>query len=452
MKYLSLILSFFIILNYSSASTNISGQIRSNTTWTKAGSPYICSGMIEVDPNVTLTLEPGTVVVLDKDLQVYGKLVLQGTATDTISFSSDFNFRAVRFWGKFDSLNLSYCKFYQTFLAVENSFPNLNINHSSFIKSNIIWTYNDDRSKVDTGSLFIKNSLIDGSVRVLSYKAKILLEKNIHSGYVPKSFDGYSEGAKTVIKDNIFTNSEKAIDFNGSNTEIINNIFIKHQTAAISSSVGGATGWNISGNIFTNNPEAIFVLGQDINILNNSIYNNKKGITIYNPTNAPHNIIIENNCIYNNSEYNVMIESPNNYDLKNNWWGTTDTSIINKGMIDNVDDFKKGTIAYQPILSQSNPDCKIFPADPTSSKMITAQAKAEVTIAPNPFSQSFNINSSTPINQISILDVTGRKVYHNQNIQETTHSVDASNFPDGIYIYNIVLADNTMATGKIIKQ
>jgi hypothetical protein len=41
------------------AETIISSDIKTNTTWTKSGSPYQVQTIVTVYPGVTLTIEPG---------------------------------------------------------------------------------------------------------------------------------------------------------------------------------------------------------------------------------------------------------------------------------------------------------------------------------------------------------------------------------------------------------
>jgi hypothetical protein len=71
--------------------TIVDSNIITNTTWTKAGSPY--SVLIELDiyPDVTLTIRPGVVVIFNarSDLEVYGELIAIGTKTEWISFTSN---------------------------------------------------------------------------------------------------------------------------------------------------------------------------------------------------------------------------------------------------------------------------------------------------------------------------------------------------------------------------
>src|SRR5690606_29619028 len=78
-------------LNQTLAATNISGQIRNNTTWTKAGSPYICTGLIEIAPDASLNHEPGTTVIMDNDMHVYGSLIINGSSTDSVTIKGKAN-------------------------------------------------------------------------------------------------------------------------------------------------------------------------------------------------------------------------------------------------------------------------------------------------------------------------------------------------------------------------
>jgi len=59
-------LLFFGFFKLITAQTYVSGGIYTNTTWTKANSPYVVTDTIVVFPGVTLTLQPGVIVKFDK--------------------------------------------------------------------------------------------------------------------------------------------------------------------------------------------------------------------------------------------------------------------------------------------------------------------------------------------------------------------------------------------------
>jgi parallel beta-helix repeat protein len=54
------------------AETPVSGDITGNTTWTATNSPYYVTGLITVHDNVTLTIEPGTVVKFGQGADISG--------------------------------------------------------------------------------------------------------------------------------------------------------------------------------------------------------------------------------------------------------------------------------------------------------------------------------------------------------------------------------------------
>ena len=86
----SIAVIFFSTINFASTQetgTQVSGIISSNTTWTKANSPYFFTGNALVNNDVILTIEPGVTVYLnDYYLRVNGTLSAKGLSTEQISF------------------------------------------------------------------------------------------------------------------------------------------------------------------------------------------------------------------------------------------------------------------------------------------------------------------------------------------------------------------------------
>ncbi|MGE5397458.1 MAG: hypothetical protein ACM3MK_07995, partial [Chitinophagales bacterium] len=72
-----------------SASTEVSGNISSDTTWDVAGSPYLITGRVIIDAGKTLTVNPGTVVKVNQacGIEVNGTLNAVGTAEEKIYFT-----------------------------------------------------------------------------------------------------------------------------------------------------------------------------------------------------------------------------------------------------------------------------------------------------------------------------------------------------------------------------
>ena len=84
-----LALASSVHLGAGQSGTNVTGIINTNTTWTKANSPYTLAGPVAVNSGVTLTIEPGTTVNLNNFyIQVNGTLMAKGSNTDKIQFNN----------------------------------------------------------------------------------------------------------------------------------------------------------------------------------------------------------------------------------------------------------------------------------------------------------------------------------------------------------------------------
>lgn len=72
--------------------TDVGGNITSNTTWSKANSPYLVTENVTVDPGVSLTVEPGVVVKFNGGRQLTlgenAQLLAIGTLAEPIVFTS----------------------------------------------------------------------------------------------------------------------------------------------------------------------------------------------------------------------------------------------------------------------------------------------------------------------------------------------------------------------------
>lgn len=83
-------LSFTAVAAAPLQATAITGPISTNTTWTKANSPYQVTGSITLVPQgLTLTIEPGVTVIFASNTPlIQGHLVANGTQVEPILFTS----------------------------------------------------------------------------------------------------------------------------------------------------------------------------------------------------------------------------------------------------------------------------------------------------------------------------------------------------------------------------
>ncbi len=83
-------LFLFSPIEVEAATVNVSGNISTNTTWTNFNL-YIVNGPLTIDPGVTLTINPGTIVKFSdytSRFEVKGTLDADGTSSDKIYFTS----------------------------------------------------------------------------------------------------------------------------------------------------------------------------------------------------------------------------------------------------------------------------------------------------------------------------------------------------------------------------
>jgi fibronectin type 3 domain-containing protein len=75
------------------AQTNVSGVISSNTTWTKVNSPYILTGNLLVNSGITLTIEPGVIIKVNRSLyiKVEGVVDAVGLSNSKIIFETNLS-------------------------------------------------------------------------------------------------------------------------------------------------------------------------------------------------------------------------------------------------------------------------------------------------------------------------------------------------------------------------
>jgi len=71
---------------------------------------------------------------------------------------------------------------------------------------------------------------------------------------------------------------------------------------------------------------------------------------------------------------------------------------------------------------------------------------------PNPFSNELSITSTTSIREIDIVNMVGQSVYHQTNLEGTSHTVDLQDVTSGIYCVLIKDQNGNTAVSKTIKK
>ncbi len=399
------LLSFVIILGFTSlkGQTNVSGGIFNNTTWTKANSPYIITGDMAVFPQKTLTIEPGVTVKVNDDIKfiIRGQLIAKGQVNDSIVFKSNSNFPTRSKWKGFRIENglggrveVEYFKgshaeyFFET--TANSTGEVLNMSHSE-LSENKFGIWGTDFSSF---SMEITNSYFYDHERAITFCQNALIDSCIFE----KGEEGIHSGGVYPIS---VSNSD-FLDFTESTTR---------------------TSGTYTNCRFYNNTTGL-KLWPSMNIIDCEIYNNTNGIVLFYPLD-PIGFVINNTCLYSNSQYHVVHMYNYNVDFSGIKWKETDSAAIATKIYDAYDDVNLGIVDFS-----ANHQCSSLSLKPSYPDNF------ELNIYPNPFSQKAQIETILYNKNLSLslYNLDGQRVRHLTKLSGQSFTLDRSNLASGTYI------------------
>ena len=221
--------------------TDVSGTISANATWNLAGSPYNLVGYTRVNPGITLSIDPGVVVVGNATpLEINGTLNANGTPSAMIIFTN-----AIIAMGTNQSYNNN-----AFFIIIRNS----HLMRCSVFGVN---------GNAGHGNLTLEDSQIENpsDIFYLWYPiGNCSIRRNIFVGAVPTSYGfaliyvGTQQTNKIFIQDNVFNVNGVAVgnwaSYNTSMTIVSGNNFLRTNFPTVVLPSGGYTSANM---IATNN-------------------------------------------------------------------------------------------------------------------------------------------------------------------------------------------------------
>jgi uncharacterized protein Usg len=305
--------------DYGSSGTSVGGVISQDTTWTLENSPYIFIDDVTVAGGVTLTIEPGVIVDLDFwSLRVDGTLYAVGNETHRIKLQAHERPLSgnIRIYLSESSVNciIEYAEidlYGGGGYGIRGGHPT--------IKRNIMRFSGCDAGIVATGGIISNNTIVVNAYRgIVAYGSASILDNIIAGG----SYSDVAIGAGG-LKD----------DFPGEHTPtIVGNLIINFR-----SNVGRA---------------AITFYGGKPYVANNTILKSIRAISF--PSYFDSSEIREAKIIFNNIYGSVEVGKSDpriTINLTYNWWGTTNTTLIDNRIWDQKDDRSLCLINYTPFLT-----------------------------------------------------------------------------------------------------
>ncbi len=285
--------------------------ISKDATWSGI---VLVAGDVYVEPGVTLTIAPGTIVKFKRidessdqnlfdidspyypqaELIIRGRLVAKGTDKDKITFTSaeidarPADWGAVNFLGSKDNV-IEFCKFMFAYNGVHAHGSAVQISNSEFVKNGVGISF---KSEEETPGV-----------------------------------EWFGKRSNVQVSNNVISHNKGGIGFRNSDAFIMHN--------------------EISDNKFF----GIFPK-EDVraDISENDISGNKKGIYLY----QARGVLLSNNNIHDNTDYNISVAEAQDYDIdaSNNWFGTINREKIEAMIFDKNDDPDLGRVEFEPFLDR----------------------------------------------------------------------------------------------------
>ncbi len=325
-----LFVSMFMFFSPVHGLTLINEDITSDTTWTKAGSPYTIKEPVHLIKGITLTVEPGTVINIENSgyLQIEGILIARGNPNDRIHITgSRITFtESAGAWNEdtsagciIENAEINEIKDYGTF-AME--IIGVSVKFNANIINAKICSYN--------GAPIITNNIITGDVEVHGGSAVISNNKITKEGITFSETDQLD----ALVTNNIISD----VEGQGIYVSMGNELNTGDYSIVIEKNYIYNTGCGIS---------IVCMMSPVIRF--NTIMNNSRGISLLD---FPGKAVIEENNIFNNT-YNLSLLKwmASDVNASNNYWGTTNTKTIDALIYDKNEKGDLGTVIYTPILS-----------------------------------------------------------------------------------------------------
>jgi hypothetical protein len=333
--------------------TYVSWIISTDSTWKAANSPYIVTGNVLVDENITLTIEPDVTVKFDADkyLRIDGTLKAVGTELQMIIFTSNNTSPAPSDWGGLRFENtcngsiLKYCKIEYGGPGINNAANNLVISYNNIENNSASSGDHEGGGFYNSGSAIISYSTIKGNSAwygggIYNRGSAIINYSTISSNYAQTHGSGIYNvyGNMNIDHCEIYANygTHPSTEGGGIYNDLDSTVNISRSTIKENSATngGGIYVWGsttlfsyctITGNTATSEGSGIYITGQiTINIKNSNL---------------------------NNSNYNIYLTSSSHVNATYNYWGTTDTDLINQSINDYYDSYELGKVIYEPFLT-----------------------------------------------------------------------------------------------------
>lgn len=475
--FLTIVISLLFI-PFTFSQTPWGGIIQSDETLTAAGSPYIIDQNTLIMENVTLTIEPGTVLRFRDSMrmQVNGTIRAIGTVSDSIVFTRAAG--STSGWGglhfhhlsePYDSITdggckLSYVQIKHTISAVVSNSPTyvLRINGASpLIEHSEISCFEGEISIWQAGATLRDCSVHDCKtafdISDPTFTRFCLLERchihDIYSGFNAPQTRNVILYGNVLLKDCVLeeTDNEIAVAIYSNQVKLRNNV-IRNGEIGVALLGGWQPNIELTGNRFSGNRVNLLLSAcQRMPLIAGNDFMDYQTHSV--EVTQYHYPFLNEDCMPIDSYYTMNVQG--------NYWGTTNISDIETSIHDFYDDFLQQVIvdydnfAVTPFntanqIAASLPD-NIHCLDDMG---IEDKNTVAVEVWPNPTQNNqfqLKANVHGPID-LTITDLSGRIVF-SETVQtaspDQTLSVKMDDFLKGCFLIRITDSEGKIGVQRI---
>lgn len=405
--FCTIMICFMPILTKAQQFHVVGGMLSGENVWGTDSIPYYVESNIFVNIFGSLTILPGTKIYLDNSIGIYingGTFIAEGTEERPIEFSafSNLNWKDLVITDQSDvSIKNAY------FENSENGIEIKNCNDTHIEGCHFENIYYNSVSITNSDNCIISGCYFDRNYNAITISANGANEscsnnivrdnifingnKNI---YINNNNNARCQG--NVVENNIFEGAPVSVHFENSSithhgrnyirqnvfyskSAVVNNpldnisIYVSMDSLYIDNNIfwkGGSSIYlkneltcSINKNTFYDNFLCINNLPKYKNIIinENVFLDNKNSICSF-AYNTANKCFSKNNFLITNNTNTFFINySSHNIDLSDNFWSTTNDSIINNLIIDKNDNPIYGYINYKPLMEEHSLSAPISP-------------------------------------------------------------------------------------------
>lgn len=418
----------------------VGGEVAISQEWTNDHF-YVINSDLGIPSGVTLTIHPGVKIYINPNVGITcdgGKIIANGKengVVDSIIFLQAFLKQkdGQNYWKSISVSNVSdTTSFYMNYVRIEGAESGLDFTNCKNIKvcnSLIRHNYINGINMTNViNSTFENNIFYDNynGIQICANEGDVANNQIVNNKFIDgrQNIRAYTRSngrlINNYITNNYFTNANTAIyiqDITSSATFknwICNNVISSTGTSS-SGLWGYADSLQIENNIFWNNERALrFTNSFGSMVSNNTFYKNDSCLwTVGNLWNAdfsnntfsenkfrimriPHSDynIENNNFLHNETKPLIYNSGAQTLDVKNNFWGITNDSILNADYFwDSDNDETLGEIVFSPFLDSCNINAPLAPPYNVKKQLIGDKIKLSWNKNPESDVKSYKIYS-----------------------------------------------------------